>query len=84
MEEKWSPCLQTLEGHRNSVNSVAFVPDGRTLASASHDETVKVWEAATGQCLQTLEGHSNYITSVAFAPNGHTLASASWDRTVKV
>ena len=40
------------------VNSVAFSPDGKTVASASDDNTVKVWSVADGHCQQTLEGHS--------------------------
>jgi len=84
IEEKWSPCLQTLEGHSLSVNSVAFSHDSARLASASVDSTVKVWDAHSGQCLQTLEGHSNWVNSVAFSHDSARLASASVDRTVKV
>jgi len=42
MEADWNACLQTLEGHSDSVNSVAFSGDGHRLASASHDRTVKI------------------------------------------
>ncbi|KAF2193148.1 hypothetical protein K469DRAFT_529812, partial [Zopfia rhizophila CBS 207.26] len=52
--EKWSACLQTLEGHGGSVRSVAFSHDSARLASASHDETVKIWDASSGACLHTL------------------------------
>ncbi|KAH7117476.1 hypothetical protein EDB81DRAFT_892342 [Dactylonectria macrodidyma] len=56
----------------------------RRLASASGDETVKVWDAATGHCQATLKGHSGWVHSVAFSPDGQRLASASgvvkvWD-----
>ncbi|KAF2200698.1 NACHT-domain-containing protein, partial [Delitschia confertaspora ATCC 74209] len=56
--DKWSACLQTLEGHSSSVNSVAFSHDSTRLASVSNDRTVKIWDPSSGDCLQTLEGHS--------------------------
>jgi WD40 repeat protein len=54
-EDNWNACLQTLEGHSSSVSSVAFSHDSTRLASASHDRTVKIWDASSGECLQTLE-----------------------------
>ena len=63
---------------------MAFSPDGQRLASASGDETVKVWDAATGQETLTLKGHTGAVKSVAFSPDGKRLASASCDQTVKV
>jgi WD40 repeat protein len=55
MRDEWSACLQTLEGHSDRVNSVAFSHDSARLASASGDKTVKIWDASSGECLQTLE-----------------------------
>ena len=55
VENDWNACLQTLEGHSSSVNSVAFSPDSARLASASYDSTVKIWDASSGECLQTLK-----------------------------
>jgi WD40 repeat protein len=80
----WSACLQTLECHSISVSSVAFSHDSTKLASASYDNTVKVWDASSGACLQTLEGHSSTVSSVAFSHDSTKLASASEDKTVKV
>ncbi|MDE0018078.1 MAG: WD40 repeat domain-containing protein [Candidatus Poribacteria bacterium] len=62
--------------------SVAFSPDGLTLASGSRDNTIHLWDAATGNHLRTLIGHTKDVTSVAFSPDGNILASASTDDTI--
>ncbi|KAL2801555.1 WD domain protein [Aspergillus granulosus] len=82
VEETWSPELQTLEGHSGFVGSVAFSSDGRLLAS--NDETIKLWDPATGTLKHTLEGHSGSVQSVAFSPDGQLLASSSNDETIKL
>jgi WD40 repeat protein len=55
MEADWNAYEKTLEGHGDSVTSVVFSADGQRLASGSVDNTVKIWDAATGACEQTLE-----------------------------
>ncbi|RYP77860.1 hypothetical protein DL771_000957 [Monosporascus sp. 5C6A] len=75
---------QTLKGHEDSVLSVAFSHDSKLLASGSSDDTVRLWDTATGQLRQTFEGHQNDVTSVAFSHDSKLLASGSDDNTVRV
>ena len=71
-----------LEGHSNWVLSVAFSPDGKTLAAASFDNTIKLWNLQSQKPIATLAGHSSAVYSVAFSPDGKTLAAASADKTI--
>ena len=73
-----------LEGHVDQVTYASFSPDGLKIVSASRDETVRVWNAETGEVLQTLEGHDGPVMSAAFSPGGENIVSASSDKTVRV
>ncbi|KAG9025260.1 hypothetical protein FS837_005032, partial [Tulasnella sp. UAMH 9824] len=76
---------EPLKGHSDSVRSVAFSPDSKTLASGSHDGTIRLWHAQTGSPLgEPLKGHSNSVRSVAFSPDSKTLASGSHDGTIRL
>ncbi|KAL4744344.1 hypothetical protein BDW72DRAFT_188744 [Aspergillus terricola var. indicus] len=84
VEATWSSNLQTLTGHSKLIFSVAFCPDGSTLASGSFDHTIKLWDAKTGKELQTVMGHLQSVSSVAFSSDGLTLASGSYDNTIRL
>src|SRR5262249_18373628 len=74
----------TLIGHEGWVVDVAWRPDGRLLASASHDQTIKLWDPVTGQTIGTLRGHTQGIHNVVFSPDGRLLASADAGHFVKL
>jgi WD40 repeat protein len=73
-----------LRGHTNVVNSLAFSPDGRYLASGSSDNTVRIWDVAARKSLLVLQGHQDRVTAVAFSPDGQRLVSGSLDTTLRL
>jgi hypothetical protein len=76
--------IRTLSGHTGAVNGCAISPAGDYIVSASEDNTLKVWDAHTGEELRTLRGHTNWAHGCAISPAGDYIVSASEDNTLKV
>ena len=74
----------TCYGHTDAVASVSFSPDGTWIASGSHDSTIRLWDASTGQEIKMLKGHTSAVTNVKISPDGTRIASGSSDNTIKV
>jgi WD40 repeat protein/tetratricopeptide (TPR) repeat protein len=74
----------TFTGQSDRITGVAWSADGKTLASASYDKTIKLWDITTGKPFKTLIGHSDMVYDVAWSTDGKTLASASQDKTIKL
>ncbi|MEO0841190.1 MAG: WD40 repeat domain-containing protein, partial [Cyanobacteria bacterium J06643_5] len=69
---------------RSEFDAVSFSFDGETIAAASFDNTIKLWDAQTGENNRTLKGHNNKVSSISFSRDNKLLASASYDKTVKI
>ncbi|MHC4101063.1 MAG: WD40 repeat domain-containing serine/threonine protein kinase [Planctomycetota bacterium] len=84
--------IRTLRGHTGEVMSVAVSPDGSIIASGSRDDissadsdnSIRLWDAASGAEIRTLKGHELFVTSVDFSPDGLQLASGSYDASIRL
>ncbi|KAJ6543485.1 hypothetical protein B0H10DRAFT_2244444 [Mycena sp. CBHHK59/15] len=79
----WGPTELTL-GNGSRVMSVAFSQDGSRVVSGSFDNTVRIWNATTGEVEAELNGHTDTVTSVAFSQDGSRAVSGSYDKTVRI
>ena len=76
--------LKVLNGHTNSIQSVAFSSDGTHIVSGSWDKSVQVWDAMSGAHLKVLNGHTDRIESVAFSSDGTCIVSGSYEESIWV
>jgi WD40 repeat protein/serine/threonine protein kinase len=82
-DTKFGQYLFTLVGHTSRIHAMAFSPDGQLLATASGDQTARVWDATGGKELRVLQ-HADQVSGVAFSPDGQYLATAGYDNTIRV
>ncbi len=75
---------RTFAGHSEQVNSVCLSPDGRLAVSGGADQTLRLWQVATGRCLAAFPGHREWVTAVCLSADGRKVLSASTDRTLRL
>ena len=72
------------KGHQEVVYDAKFLPNGKSLVTASFDQTLKLWDVATQSTLRTMEGHTGIVLTVDVSPDGKMIASGSSDRTIRL
>ena len=76
--------INTFLGHNSTVNQIQYSPDGKILASASADNTIKIWNTETGQLITTLSGHTSSVNSIVFSQDQRLLISGGEDKNIKI
>ncbi|MBI3915120.1 MAG: TIR domain-containing protein [Chloroflexi bacterium] len=76
--------LTTLRGHRDTVNSAEFSPDGRYIVTACHDGTARVWDVATGKTIAELRGNAESVTDASFSPDGRFVITLTWNLQARI
>ncbi len=71
-------------GHADMVRTLAYSPDGKVLATAGNDQSVRIWDVASGQLLRTLLGHTDQVSSLAFSSDGSRLFSGGGDQGIRI
>ncbi len=82
--EAFEPELTVQMGHSGGVYAVAFSPDGRLIVSGSQDNTLKLWDTASGGLQRTIQGHLSIVSAVSFTPDGRKIISGGWDSTLRI
>ncbi len=84
LRKSWNYQSSILNGHTGNLWTSEYSPDGKKIVTASSDNTVRVWDAASGEQLLTLTGHKEQVRAASFSPDGKEIASLSWDNVIKV
>ena len=69
--------MRTQKGHHSHVNSAAYSQDGRSIITASGDNTAKIWNTESGECIHTLEGHGSEVNKASYNTDGEHIVSVS-------
>ncbi|OAB57660.1 hypothetical protein AY600_00655 [Phormidium willei BDU 130791] len=76
--------INRLQGHNGGVTSISFSPNGRLIASAGSDRTIRVWDSQSGKEIQRLAGNTSTVASLSFSPDGQRIVSGSQDGIIKL